>query len=757
MSLLHRMSTIRLVVAGARQASTIARRPLPLSLQPSTSNVLSLRCASSSSSGHNEPFVPAPHPKKGGDLYDDHHDDHHGDPGPPSTMDDAPIPFQKYETVHKELNSKFNAMLVGSLAALLGAILLAFATDSFDIDAWRPPKSYRERKVVKSEKPPPSSSESSESESKDSKDSGKAIPIVTGSVKEAKPAAKAAPAKEKQAAAPVRAAIPSVKLPEHVPYLLIGAGTASFAAFRAIRARDADAKVLVIGDEPEYPYMRPPLSKELWFSDDRSVSKTLRFKQWNGKERGIYFENEEFYVSAEKLNELEHGGVAVARGRRVVKLDAVNHTAYLDDGQKVKYDKCLLATGGTPKNLTEIEAAGEEVRKRVTLYRRVEDFQKLDDIARKVKSIAIVGGGFLGSELACALGRRGRDSGLEVTQVFPESGNMGKVLPQYLSNWTTEKVRREGVKVVPKSVLTATSFEKGQVILHLNTGEKVATDHVIVAVGIEPNIELAKQSGLEIDQQHGGFRVDAELRARTDVWVAGDCCSFYDIKLGRRRVEHHDHAAVSGRLAGENMTGAGKPYHHQSMFWSDLGPDVGYEAIGIVDASLPTVGVFAKATAQETPKATAGEGLRSDTEAAAKPQPTKSQPTKAEPTKPLSASSLQAPKAGEDYGKGVVFYLKGKQIVGIVLWNVFNRMPVARKILAEGNEYDDFGEVAKLFNLHGAPHEAAGEESSFSLVPAVNSRRDNSFYCIASYRIVVVVAVVARLLPEEGCRQSFAS
>ncbi len=68
-------------------------------------------------------------------------------------------------------------------------------------------------------------------------------------------------------------------------------------------------------------------------------------------------------------------------------------------------------------------------------------------------------------------------------------------------------------------------------------------------------------------------------------------------------------------MAGENMTGAGKPYHHQSMFWSDLGPDVGYEAIGIVDAALPTVGVFAKATAQETPKGTAGEGLRSDTEA----------------------------------------------------------------------------------------------------------------------------------------------
>lgn len=98
---------------------------------------------------------------------------------------------------------------------------------------------------------------------------------------------------------------------------------------------------------------------------------------------------------------------------------------------------------------------------------------------------------------------------------------------------------------------------------------------------------------------------------------AGDCACFYDTKLGRRRVEHHDHAVVSGRLAGENMTGAAKPYWHQSMFWSDLGPDVGYEAIGIVDSSLPTVGVFAKATSDDTPQAVVtatDEGIRSTME-----------------------------------------------------------------------------------------------------------------------------------------------
>lgn len=140
---------------------------------------------------------------------------------------------------------------------------------------------------------------------------------------------------------------------------------------------------------------------------------------------------------------------------------------------------------------------------------------------------------------------------------------------------------------------------------------------MIVAVGADANTELAKASDLEVDPEIGGFLVNAELEARSNLWIAGDVACFYDVRLGRRRVEHHDHAVISGRLAGENMTGAGKPYLHQSMFWSDLGPEIGYEAIGIVDAGLPTVGVFAKATEKDTPLAAvtaSDEGLRSVSE-----------------------------------------------------------------------------------------------------------------------------------------------
>ncbi|XP_054162725.1 apoptosis-inducing factor 1, mitochondrial-like [Oppia nitens] len=486
-------------------------------------------------------------------------------------------------------------------------------------------------------------------------------------------------------------------LPKEVPYLIIGGGTASFAAFRSIRANDPKAKVLVISDEDYYPYMRPPLSKELWFSSP-DLTKKLTFKQWNGKERTIFLEHEEFYLPLEKLIQSETGGVSVLKNYTVVKLDATDRKVYLDNGEIISYDKCLIATGGTPKNIEPFITSPSDVQKRVILYRNIADFHRLEDISRKAKSITIVGGGFLGSELACALAGRSKlyKTNLIVNQVFPEEGNMGKVLPQYLCEWTTNKVKSEGVNVIPKTSVKDVQLDGNQLALSLSDSNKLKTDYVILAVGLNPNTQLAETSGLEVDDVYGGFRVNAELEARTNLWVAGDASCFYDIKLGRRRVEHHDHAVVSGRLAGENMTGAHKPYWHQSMFWSDLGPQVGYEAIGIVDSSLPTVGVFAKASEKDTPKAAVektGEGIRSESDQKAEDV------LKTETTE-LTEAVPRTPLPGDDFGKGIIFYLKNNIVVGIVLWNVFSRMQIARRVINEGKPFEDLNEVAKLFDIH---------------------------------------------------------
>lgn len=490
----------------------------------------------------------------------------------------------------------------------------------------------------------------------------------------------------------------SSEIPASVPYLLIGGGTASFAAFRAIKSLDAKAKVLIVSEESYLPYMRPPLSKEVWYDPDADKDDELTFKQWNGSEKSLFYEPEDFYISVKSLDESPKGGVAVARGWKITKIDPVKRVAYLEDGHEIKYEKCLLATGATPKMLDVFSKAPEEIQKYVTTFRGIPDYVELNKLVKETESIAIVGGGFLGSELACALARRAKleNPKLKVYQIFKEPGNMHKILPEYLSLWTTNKVSNEGVQVITNSEVQDVKLESNSVSLILNDGNKVSANKVIVAVGVDPNTELARNSGLEVEPDCGGFVVNAELEARSHLFAAGDCSCFYDVKFGRRRVEHHDHAVISGRLAGENMVGAGKPYLHQSMFWSDLGPDIGFEAIGVVDSSLPTVAVFAKASDKDSPKAAVAESddnIRSNLKA----NQSKSSTDDTSQKDPSSGKGLS--KGENEYGKGVIFYLRNDYVVGIVLWNVFRRMTVARQVLKDEKKYDDLNEVAKLFNI----------------------------------------------------------
>jgi hypothetical protein len=188
--------------------------------------------------------------------------------------------------------------------------------------------------------------------------------------------------------------------------------------------------------------------------------------------------------------------------------------------------------------------------------------------------------------------------GLQITQIFPEDGNMGLIFPKYLSEWTTGKLRQgfhffllflllfflpflmlrsafiksmkifiEGINIVQKSLVTDILQRENGVTLVLKGGKTLDVDHVVVAIGIDANMDLARKAGLEIDERRGGIVVNSELESRRNVFAAGDASSYHDIALGRRRVEHYEHAIVSGKVAGENMTGARKPYKHQPMFW----------------------------------------------------------------------------------------------------------------------------------------------------------------------------------------------
>lgn len=135
-----------------------------------------------------------------------------------------------------------------------------------------------------------------------------------------------------------------------------------------------------------------------------------------------------------------------------------------------------------------------------------------------------------------------------------------------------------------------------------------------------------------------------------------------------------------------------KPYNHQSMFWSDLGPEIGYEGIGLVDSSLPTVGIYALSSPASTE--------RTQDNLAENEKPV----VVADKTKESSSSKstpVKCPEDGsEEYGRGVIFYLKDDKIVGILLWNIFNRIGLARTIINQNKKYDDLNEVAKLFEIH---------------------------------------------------------
>lgn len=133
------------------------------------------------------------------------------------------------------------------------------------------------------------------------------------------------------------------------------------------------------------------------------------------------------------------------------------------------------------------------------------------------------------------------------------------------------------------------------------------------------------------------------------------------------------------------------------MFWSDLGPKVGYEAIGIIDSSLPTVSVFAKSNPDEV-STKADESTSTEQQQQQSKEASKESATSSRPAAVNSASN--EPSANDDFGKGVIFYLRDEKIIGIVLWNVFNRINTARAVIAEGKKYDDLNEVAKLFEIH---------------------------------------------------------
>jgi len=360
------------------------------------------------------------------------------------------------------------------------------------------------------------------------------------------------------------------------------------AAARGIRDHDEDGSIGLVGADPEPPYARPPLSKGLWQGKGEETI-------WRG--------------TAEL-------GVELHLGRRITKVDLEGRVASDDQGESFGWERLLLATGGRPRRLPA--GNGE-----VVYYRTVADYRRVRAQVREGARFVVIGGGFIGSEVAAALSW----SGAAVTLVFPESGISARLFPPELSEFVNAYYREKGVEVLPGELVEG--IDGG--VVRLGSGRELEADAIVAGLGIVPATELAETAGLSLDD---GIIVDDRGRVdgRDDVFAAGDVARFPAKALGKHiRVEHEDHANSHGRAVGANMAGADAPYDHLPFFYSDLF-ELGYEAVGEVDSRLDSIAAWA------------------------------------EPNR-----------------KGVVCYIDGdNRPRGFLLWDVWGKVDEARALIADG-------------------------------------------------------------------------
>ncbi|XP_037027704.1 apoptosis-inducing factor 1, mitochondrial-like [Bradysia coprophila] len=438
-----------------------------------------------------------------------------------------------------------------------------------------------------------------------------------------------------------------LQIPNKVPYLIIGGGAASWSAFKAIKEHVPKAKVLVVSNEKHPPYKRPPLSKDLWSSGTNL----------NEIDQQIYLEPADFYIDPMQLLNEENGGISIVTNRTAKNLNLCERKVVLTDGTEIEYEECLLAIGSKPRNLLVFQTAPLRIRNKISFFRNLNDFQSAKEILSESESIAVIGGGFLASEISFALSTYANSKKLNVKiyQLFHENANMDMTLPQCLSDWTTNKLTDYGLSIMPNTQVHSVHMENSKLKLSLLSGQVLVVDHVIVAMGSQPDYTFIQMSGLKLASQDCGIAVNRRLEALPHLYVAGDaaCLPGY---LGKETETSYDHAIATGRIAGENMTGQKKSFAHQSMFSSNVAPKMSFQSIGRIDSELATVGVFS------SPPDNVTDGI-------------------------------------DGVSRGVVFYMKNDRVVGILLWNVLNKINVARQVIAEGRTLYDLNEVAKRFQI----------------------------------------------------------
>jgi 3-phenylpropionate/trans-cinnamate dioxygenase ferredoxin reductase subunit len=329
--------------------------------------------------------------------------------------------------------------------------------------------------------------------------------------------------------------------------VIIGAGMAGHRAAIALRAAGYNGTLTLIGEEPHMPYDRPPLSKSA-IVEDREPQPAWLMDE----------------ATAASLDTTVRLGAAVTAIDRSAKL------VRLSDGTGLPYARLLLATGATPRKLN---VAGGET---ALLLRNFEDAVGLREKFRPGRRIAIIGGGFIGLELASsAVTRR-----CAVTVIEAQPRILMRGVPERIARIVHARHAAAGVRIETGAAIEAI----GPAAVHLADGRTIDADVVVAGVGAAPHVRLAEDCGLAIDN---GIAVDATLRTSDpDIYAVGDCCSFpHAVFHGARiRLESWRNAQDQGAFVAENLLGAENPYTAIPWFWSDQ-----YE-LTLQVAGLPAAG-----------------------------------------------------------------------------------------------------------------------------------------------------------------------
>lgn len=381
-------------------------------------------------------------------------------------------------------------------------------------------------------------------------------------------------------------------------YIIIGGGMTGSSAVMGIRENDPEGTIAMFSRDRFGPYNRPPLSKGLWKK---------------GNVDDIMRPMEKYHVD-------------MFLDDKITAIHPTEKWVENQNGDKFAYDKLLLATGGHPNHLSDMPEG-------VIYYRTLSDYEKLRRLVETKQDFCVIGAGFIGSEIAAAINQQGKS----VTMIFPEIGIAGRIFPDDLSKFMNDYYQQQGVKVLAGNLVKAVEKQGDKfLVTYINTETNdefsAAFDGVVIGVGIKPNIYLAEEAGLTVDN---GIVVNEFLQTdNPDIYAAGDVANFFNVDLGKRtRVEHEDSANTMGMLAGKNMAGEHLRYDHFPFFYSDLF-EMGYEALGDLQKETEIVEDWI-----------------------------------------------------EPHQKGAIVYLEDHKVRGAIFWNLWGKVDLGREIISEGKTY----------------------------------------------------------------------